>query len=404
MRIWIVNQYAIPPSVPGGTRHFQFARRLIERGHEVLLVAQSVQHFTTSEIADTGSQLYLRQEVEGVPFLWVKTPPYQGNGLGRIRNMLQFGRRVRRGAASWGIARPDVILGSTPAPTAALAARRLARRWGIPFALEIRDLWPQTFLDIGTFRTWHPAMVVLARLERSLYQAADHIFTLLPASFEHIRARGGGDKITWLPNGVALDTLPDIGPPEEGGSFRLIYAGAHNLANSLDTFLLAASSLVRRGEAGKVELHFYGEGHAKADLLRQRDAAGLDFVHFHPAVPKTDIYQVLATADAFLIAEHDSPLYRHGTSRNKMFDYLAMKRPVISATSSVSDPVMESGGGISVPAERPEAVADAILELVGLTAETRQKMGALGRCWVEEVHDFELLTDRLESRLQAMVE
>jgi len=39
--IWIFNHYAITPDLPGGTRHFDFAKELTKRGCNVTIFASS---------------------------------------------------------------------------------------------------------------------------------------------------------------------------------------------------------------------------------------------------------------------------------------------------------------------------------------------------------------------------
>jgi glycosyltransferase involved in cell wall biosynthesis len=92
----------------------------------------------------------------------------------------------------------------------------------------------------------------------------------------------------------------------------------------------------------------------------------------------------------------DSPVFRHGISPNKLFDYFAAARPVIFAVNTPTNPVQEAGAGLTIGAGRPEELADAIRTLRELPLKERQEMGLRGRRHVEEHHDLGRLADRFE--------
>ena len=142
--ILIINHYASP----GFGRHFQLARELVRRGHTVTIAASSFRRKTREQRSG-------EQTVSGVKFIFVPTSPYQGNGVGRILNMIQFALRVP-GCLPRGYT-PDLVIGSSVHPLAWSAAEKIARRAGAPFIAEVRDLWPQTLIDMGAMgrRAWH---------------------------------------------------------------------------------------------------------------------------------------------------------------------------------------------------------------------------------------------------------
>jgi glycosyltransferase involved in cell wall biosynthesis len=179
MRVWLVNHYALPPQRAGGTRHYALARELIRRGHEVTLIASSVDYMRRQEAHLAPNERARLEQVGEVPFLWLRTLPYQGNSLRRVGNMLSFAFRLRREAPR-ALPRPDVVVGSTPHLFAAWAAYRLARRYQVPFVLEVRDLWPEFAIDMGVLT--NPILIRTSRwLESFLYNRADHLLVNSPA-------------------------------------------------------------------------------------------------------------------------------------------------------------------------------------------------------------------------------
>lgn len=402
MNIWLINQYALAPSQAGSTRHFSLSRELVRRGHHVTIVASSFDHGTRRETRLQPGEISRLEEVDGVSFLWLRTPPYTGNNLARIRNMLVFANRVWIGSALRQAERPDVILGSSPHLFGALAAALIARRRRVPFVLEIRDLWPQSLVELGNVAPGHPYIRVLELVELFLYRAATHIITLLPSAADHLVAKGAPrERITWLPNGVDLDAIP-LSSPANSHPFTIMYAGAHGLANCLDTVIEAAAILERDGTRG-LRFRLVGDGPDKPRLQDRVAAEQLQSVHFDPPVPRHDVFRLLQTADAFVLTMKDSSLYRWGTSPNKLFDYLAVGRPIVMSTNSPYDPVTEAGAGLTVPAEDPEALAGAIRELAALDPLERAAMGLRGRAYVERHHSLAQLSKGLESILEMVV-
>lgn len=401
MNIWWVNYTALPPTEAGGTRHYSLARELRGRGHDVTVIASSFHYVDRSEIRLAGDQSFRFENVDGVPFLWLKTPGYQKKQAARVWSWVVFGWRLWRGTGLSELSPPDIVIGSSPYPFAALAAERVARRYGAPFAFEVRDLWPQTLIDLGDHSRYHPFIALLSMIERYLYRRSNLIINLLPDADQYMVERGAQPgRIVWIPNGVDLSMVPDPQPPADDGVFTAMYAGAHGLANGLDVLLDAARLLERNGwRSDRLRIRLVGSGPEKARLQERARRENIENVEFHAPVPKSQIYEVLAEADAFFMHLRDSPVFRWGVSPNKLFDYMVSARPVVFAVGSTVNPVGESGCGLTISPEDPEALADAMEHLMELSAAERWEMGQRGRRYVEEQHALSRLAANLEDCL-----
>lgn len=402
MNVWFVNHFAVPPTQAGGTRHYALARALQAHGIHVTLIISSVNNLTRAEQAQS-EKVYRLEEIEGVPFMVLQSTSYDRKTSSRLRNMLSFAWHVARGGWTDEMPRPDVVVGSTPSLFAALAAWRLARKWRVPFVLEVRDIWPQTLIDLGNYSPTHPGVKVLGRIESFLYRAADHIVTLLPFADRHIAMRGGErEKVTWVPNGVDLAaTAPPSTQPvrDRSAPFRVVYAGAHGLANALDAVLDAAALLQAR-HGDRFTFIFYGDGHEKPRLQQRAQTEGLHNVRFEAPVPKREVPRYLGEADALIVNMNSGNLYRFGISFNKLYDYLAAGRPIVFGADSANNPVEEAEAGLSVAANDAAAMAEALERLAALPDEAREQMGRCGRAFVEEHHDASKLALRLADVLR----
>lgn len=399
LNILIVNQYAIPPIEAGGTRHYSLARELIARGHHVHIVAANFSHQTKTPIVPNSEEQIFERVYDEVPFIFVNVPAYQGNSPARLLSMLSFSRQIRHSPYLKGMDSPDIVIGSSPQPFAAWAAQRMAATWGVPFIFEVRDLWPQSLIDLGRISSKHPAVRLLAHIEKYLYNHADKIITLLPGAHEYIKSIGiDTGKVIWIPNGIDFSLYNQLFPEVEHDNFNVMYAGAHGLANGLETIVNCAEILAK-DYGNKIVFRLVGDGPQKEDLKKMAVAKHLTNVQFDDPVPKQQIPGVLSQADAFIVVIMDSPLYKYGISLNKIYDYLVSAKPVLIGVNAFNNPVEEAGAGITVQPENPEELASAVVELYRMSAKERKQMGLNGRKYIEENHDFQKLAARLEEVL-----
>lgn len=405
MHVWIINQYAYTPEHSTGTRHWSLARRLVELGHHVTIVSSSFFHTARRETRLAGAETHKREVIDGVDYLWLRAPAYGGNSLGRLWNMLAFAWRVWRQCGATDIEPPDVVIGSSPQLFAAWSAERLARRHGVPYVLEIRDLWPESFVSLGHMTQWHPLVLALSFLERLLYRRASRILSLLPNAADYIVQHGGNaDKIEWLPNGIDFSLVPPSAPAPTNDQFTLVFAGSHGAANGLDQLLDAAKLLQGRDTGDCIRLQLVGDGPEKPRLQQRTVTEEIRNVDFLPPVPKQQIYNVLAAADACLMLLEDSPVFRWGISPNKLFDYMASSRPVVFSVSTNFNPISEAKAGITVRPGDVDALADGIEQMANTPLAERQAMGVRGREYVERHHNFRALGDKLERVLTGAIE
>jgi glycosyltransferase involved in cell wall biosynthesis len=221
-------------------------------------------------------------------------------------------------------------------PDALVFAAAVPRLAGRPVLLDLREAMSDLFAT--RFRTGrrHPLIRVLAALERASIAFAHHCITPTAQLREALVARGcppgkievvmdGADDAVFAPRTVDRDP----------GAFVLVSHGTVEESFGLDT-AIEAVALVRDDIPG-LRLEIYGEGSQVKALRRLADAAGVaDRVAIAGAwVPFDELLHALARADAGVVAMKRDP-YRDMTLGNKMFELIAMGRPVIaSRTTSV---------------------------------------------------------------------
>lgn len=396
MRVLLVNHYALTPAEGGGTRHFEMGRELVARGWEVEVAASDFHLFERRytrrrDASDRGEKV---EAVEGVRFRWLWAAPYRANDLRRLHNWLSFARSLGRSAGA-GL-RPDVVVGSSPHLLAAWGALRLARRWRVPFVLEVRDLWPESLEAVGARHG--AAYRGLGMLARHLYRRADRILVLAEGTAEYLREHGvPARKLAFVPNGVDLNGTAEVKRVPRT-RLTLIYTGAHGPANGLEAVLDAAERLRHYPD---ISFLLVGDGPVKATLAADAGRRGLGNVSFHEPVPKAAIAGLLQDADAGLMVLRPAPLFAFGVSPNKLFDYMGAALPVVcNVPGEVARVVAAAGAGEQAVNPSGDALADAILRLYRCSPEQRLALGRNGRAWVARERSRPQLAQRFEAVLK----
>ena len=412
MRIWILNHYATPQDQPGGTRHYDIGRVLAANGHDVTIFASSFSHFTFRDERLQKDERMRIDCINGIRFVWIRTMPYSRNDARRVLNMLSYGVGVIR--AQRHIPRPDVIVGSSPHPLAVAAAWLIANIRRLPFIFEVRDLWPQLLVDVGALKENAIATRLFRGAERFLYRRAKVIIALSPKDTDYITLLGiPKEKIVYVANGIADydERVPDmndnaaelvtkITEMRQAGHLVAGYVGSLVRAQGVDVFVDAARMLRDRG-ISNIAFVFVGDGPEKEKCQRIARRHDLPNVLFWDPVPKRNVPSIISTFDVALYSLRDIAVFKYGLSSNKLFDYLASGRPIISSCATVDTPVSASGGGICVPPESPGEIADALVRLASMSTAERHTMGERGRQWVYQHHGVTALAGRF---LDALVQ
>ena len=404
MNVWILNHYAIPPTQNGGTRHFSLAKYLAKKGHKVTIFANNFSHFSLKKIAEPSYISGVPEIFDLVAFVWIPSISYKGNSLKRLLNMLIYMMRVLRGKYRLNMDIPDIIIGSSPHPFAVFAAVKLAKRYKVPFVYEIRDIWPETLLSLNKVSKYHPITYLFSRIEQYAFKKATHVITIVPLVASYMKNKGyHNTPVTVIPNFIDLALLPLDVKPIQKSKLTVMYAGNHGLTNNLDTVIKAARELESEGLNENIEIVLIGSGPEKPYLKELTNEYKISMVKFLDPVPKDKIYTILKNADVFLLPLMDSVVFKWGVNPNKLFDYLAIGRPIIYSVSSSNNIVSQHGLGISIPASNYMELTRAIKKMANMQYEQCLEIGVKARKLVEECYNAEKLALQLQKILQQSI-
>lgn len=296
------------------------------------------------------------------------------------------------------MARPDVLVATSPQFLCAVAGHAIARMRSLPFVFEVRDLWPESIVAVGALPEGHPVVRGLALVERYLYRQADRIVVVTDSFASRLRERGvATNKIHVVKNGVDLERFvpgsrdtPLRARLGYADKFVISYVGTHGMAHGLDRVLDVAAELRPHRQ---IRFLFVGEGAERPRLEARAKAEALDNVLFLGSLPRDAMSEVYATSDLCLVPLRRTELFQ-SVLPSKIFEILAMARPLLLSVDGEARALVEaSGGGVYVPPEDAPAMAEAILRLAQDPAACRA-MGESGRAYVTEHFDRKRLAAR----------
>ncbi|MEM8557588.1 MAG: glycosyltransferase family 4 protein [Bacteroidota bacterium] len=408
MRVLFVSNYFPPEVNAPATRLYEHAKQWVADGGEVEVLT-SVPNFPEGEVYAGYENRLTLEEHEGIEAL--RVPMYVAaneGGFKRIRSYLSFmrsaiqnARRVRQ--------KPDIVVGTSPQFFCALAGYWIARRFGVPFVLEVRDLWPESVVAVGAMsRNW--IIRFFEKVERYLYRHADHVVVVTDSFVDHV-VRGGARRecVSVIKNGADLDRLRE--PLDEteraqvrsqhgwNGKFVAAYMGTIGMAHRADVLLKAA----QRCEDPDIAWVVVGAGAERAALERRAAELALPNFYLVDKQPKERIFYYLAESDVSVVHLRDLPLFRT-VIPSKLFEAMAFGTPIVLGVRGESKNLIDSSGaGLSVPPEDPEALVEAVLSLKQ-DRERYERAARDGQRFVAEHFDRRKLARRYWSLLEKVVD
>lgn len=399
MRILYLHQYFTTPQGGGGTRSYEFARRLVAAGHEVRVVTSSAR-FAPVSLDPTGSRTVT--SVEGIE-LTILHIPYS-NKLSFSRRLLAFARYAAEAAREAARYKADLVFATSTPLTIALPGMLAKYLHGIPMVFEVRDLWPELPIAVGALR--NPLARAAARgLELAAYRAANHVVALSPGMAQGVIARGVDPaRVSVIPNCCDLDMF-DIAA-EHGDVLRaqvpglsddgplILYAGTFGLINGVSYLAEVAAAMRRLNPAARFLL--VGDGAERERLIvRAHDLGvlGANLFVWAP-LPKRQMPALFAAADVATSLFLPIPAMAHN-SANKFFDALAAGRPVaINYGGWQAEILRSSGAGLVLPPDSPAEAA----RLLAAYLDDRQglkRAGAAARELAATTFARDAMADRL---------
>ncbi len=403
MHIIAIHHYAGSSEHGMAFRVYYLAQEWIKAGHTVTIVAASYSHIRRVNPEFTGS--YKEEIINGIKYIWVKTRPYGGNGIGRILNMIDFLKGVRKYLSPLAKENPNAVIAMSTYPLDNYLAYKLSKKTDAKYIYEVRDLWPLSPRLLGGYSKWHPFIQVMQIAENFAYKHCDDVVTVLPCAEEYMKEHGLADgKYHHVPNGIYIPEISVKEPLNKDFEDLLPkdktiigYCGTIGLANSLNKLVEVAFLL----KDSNPELFFaiVGKGPEKENLNNLIEKYKLTNIKIYDAIPKAQVQSFLEICSIIVIIWGDFDLYKYGISPNKIFDYMYSGKPIIQALKAGNDLLREAGCGITCDTT-PEAIRDTLIKMLKMSQEELDNMGKNGHEFVIKKHSYDILAKRFLDVLQ----
>lgn len=405
MRFLLLTQYYPPEPGSSAMRMSELAQYMAARGHIVTVVTGFPNYPEGVIYAGYRGKLYQREQLQGVNVVrtLLLTTRHRHKFLPRLLNHSSFMLTSIMGGLFAG--KHDLIYIYSPPLFVGVSAWVLGRLYGIPFVMEVNDLWPQGPIALGIVRNkW--AIRCGEGLERFVYAKAHKIFFYSNRMRQALIEKGVPEKKTEIhPLWVETDLFQPCTSDETAavraeygldGRFVVMYAGNIGLAQGMGTVVECARLLKQQPDIAFI---LVGEGAEKATLMQRVAEQELNNVMFIPHQPVNVIPRFLSAADALLVHLDPAP-HRLGTIPAKALAYMSCGRPVLMAAEGESaDLIQRSGSGVVAEPGNPQDMAEAVLRLY-VDPDAREAMGQRGREYVVAHFDRKKLLRGLEGRLE----
>ncbi len=399
-QIWIVNQHAVLHDSFGSTRHLDLCQGVSNSKYHFTIISSSFNHFEKVEKA-SSEPIKIEKINKNIDFVWIKTSPYKTNGIKRLINAYVFSKKLK--LLSNLIEKPDLIIGSSPQLLSSYESLKIARKFKIPFIFEVRDIWPDSLIDLGMNRA-NPLVRYFRLLEKRLMAQSDKIIAIMPKLniYALNRFKIPRDKIVWISNGVKDESINTHICNIKRKKFIVTYSGTIGKMQDTESIINAANDL---RDYPEILFHIIGDGVEKDKCIKLvKDLKLNNKVKFFEPIMKSRLIYRLRESDLLILALKNPSVYNYGCQPNKMFDYLAAGRPIICSSSSANNPLSRASCGVNIKSGSSENLAKAILKIYRSTDKEKKQMSRNAINFVYKNYRISLLSLKLKKILDDALE
>lgn len=412
--VWVFHHYATPPTMNGFTRPYNFGINMNNENYKTTVFAASYLHFSDVNLISDNKK-FVVEDHSDVSFVFVKTPSSSKNTLARVKNMAAYYKNLHSVAKSYSkqYGNPDLIIASSPHPLAMIAGIKISKKLNVPCVCEVRDLWPEAIFAFGKTKESSPLGKLLIAGEHWIYKNADALIFLKEGDTDYLKDRkwtmeqGGDidlDKCHYINNGVDIEAFNrqiDNNVLEDqdliSGKFNVVYTGAirpiNNVGNIIDT-----AKLVK--DQKNIQFLIYGDGNQLAMLKQRVIDEGLTNVKMKGYVDKKFMPYVLSKSSVNILNYSQTKYnWSRGNSSNKLFEYMASGKPIISTVKMGYCPLEKYKCGLSLENDTPDELANAIMRIYEMPKETYNKVSQNAKSGAQH-YDYKVLTKKFISVME----
>lgn len=376
MRIWFIEIGEPLPLEKGKRllRYGRFTAWLAAKGHDVSWWACDFSHAIKAHVAEPKTHIL----DSGVKLHVLHGPGYRSNvSLARFMHHGAVARQLKKSLAAHADALPDLIICPVPTVENARVVSDFARKYNIPYILDIRDHWPQDLVDRFP-RLMRPAARVLLNGQfRDIKRAAKNargisgvtkLQTRYGLKFAGRAEDPARDYVFYL--GYTRTPMSAPARNEANHWWRaqglradakiIAFAGTLGISFDFAPVIAAARALKDQGRSD-IQFVIAGDGDARAQLIKDAGNLAGDTVLLPGWIDQAKIDALMSASTAALAP------YIPNTSMslpNKFFEYMAYGLPVLSSCTGESEELIAAHGiGMQYSGGQMQSFLQALLKI-----------------------------------------
>lgn len=357
-KIWIINHYAFPYGYGFHTRTHTIAKMLRNLGYEVIVFASSFNHLKVKEVK--VENIYKEEIQDDIKYIWIKTKEYEGNGLGRIKNIFEFSKKLNKIYKNF-YNKPDIVWISSPHPFSIYNGIKIKKYFKSKFIFEERDIWPFTLQILNGISKYNPLVMIFRYLQLQAYKHSDLIVTPLDNLKEFVDKSGYKNKtIEYLPQPFVPFEIEKFDTNLPKDKFIVGYVGSIGHSNSVMNFIKAANLLK---ENTNIYFVMVGDGPQLDELRDFTEENNINNINFFGKLKKNKAMYIVSQCSILYKGNPNIELYKYGIGSVKLVEYLWFNKPIINATNIKNDLVFLSTSGLTIECDNEIKLKEAILKL-----------------------------------------
>lgn len=292
----------------------------------------------------------------------------------RMLNNLTFG--ITSVFAAIGVGKVDVVVTTSPPPLVSIPGWFIAKCKGAKLVYDVRDIWPDVALEMGSFTKDSFFCKVFEKITRFMYKHADIVTTVSPGKAEKIKGHVRScfsqkyeisytDKVWLVGNGFDESVIESdfdqsvIDQYEFDKKFTCVYIGNIGLAQGLGALIDVASKTKHK----EVQFLCFGMGAEKEMLEKRVKDEGLTNIHFCGVVDHSKVFSILSFAKISFIPLKNSNM--KDSVPTKVYEALGIGCPVLLvAEGDSADIVKDAGLGRTISPDESEKLADVFDDMI----------------------------------------
>jgi len=330
-----------PPEVNApATRTYEHCLEWVKQGIEVIVIT-CVPNFPQGKVyPGFRNKLIQKETLDGIKV--IRTWSYISANEGVIRRTIDY---ISFGISSFltGIfINADLIIATSPQFFTALSGRKLSYWKGIPWVMEVRDLWPESIKNVNAIKQ-NFIIKYLEWEEIKCYKKANGIVTVTDTFRKVILKKGIKDKIKVIKNGANLTLFKPRNKNQKiinnlnlQNKFVVGYFGTHGMAHKLD-FIVACAAKITDPD---IHFLFVGAGAEKKKIQNISKELRLTNITFLETLRKDEIADFISITDISLIPLKKSELFKT-VIPSKIFENAAMQKPILLGVDGESRIMIE---------------------------------------------------------------